>query len=175
MKRENLEIKKENKISENFFSNKNNRENTMNIQITYKIGDKEFSTIEESQKYLLQEIYNRGLEYICENPKEFLDIFNSVTKKNFVNPEKREYSNISQPNMKSIQNLVKSQFSITRNIQEWPVYKFQSIQNPENFFVIRNTKKIFELFYEIQENLENLENFFSKYSYKEKINIWKEV
>ena len=72
MKRENLENKKENKFSENFFSNKNSRENKimkkfLNPIQKFVVEEKEFYSIESANEYLLKEILKEGYESIVEN------------------------------------------------------------------------------------------------------------
>ena len=72
MKRENLENKKENKFSENFFSNKILRENIImkkfnNPVQKFVVEEKEFYSIESANEYLLKEILKEGYESIVEN------------------------------------------------------------------------------------------------------------
>ena len=190
MKRKKLEIRIENKNSKNisniFFLNKNTREKIMKLEISKKIvvNNIEFENEEIAEKYILSEIFNNNsIEELLQNPEinfQFISLFNKYRKKNenekIVNPRNnsvKEYSNIGKPNMKIIQEILrKINFSILRNSIEWPVYKFTNLENSE-IFIIRNTEKVFNLFYQIQENIENLENFFSKYSYIPRENSWK--
>jgi hypothetical protein len=190
MKRKNLEIRIENKISENFFSNKNNRENTkMNFEISKKIivNNIEFNSIENAENYILQEIFsNNSLQELLENPEinfQFISLFNKYRKKNEnekiqkENNSVKEYSNNNPENKnKNMKNLNlflrKNNFSIVRNNREWPVYKIQNLKN-NSFIIFRYTKEVFSLYKEIEENLENLENYFKKYSYIPRENSWK--
>ena len=158
----------------------------MKLEISKKIvvNNIEFENEEIAEKYILSEIFNNNsIEELLQNPEinfQFISLFNKYRKKNenekIVNPRNnsvKEYSNIGKPNMKSIQEILrKINFSILRNSIEWPVYKFTNLENSE-IFIIRNTEKVFNLFYQIQENIENLENFFSKYSYIPRENSWK--
>ena len=177
MKRENLEINKNSKkleinnISNIFFSNKNSRENTntMKIEVTQKfiINEKEFSSREEASRYILEEIYKQGLEYIIQNPENFLSALREVT--NPGNPEKSSVQIGIKPTLADIskylkekENLVITRLSIsTQKAADWPVY---IIISPDSSRAFRYTKKVHELYYEILEI--GIENIISKYSYK---------
>ena len=174
MKRENLENKKENKFSENFFSNKiNKRENTMKIEIqkNYSVNGKNFDSIEKVNKYLLEELFtNITIEEIIKNPENFISKIREYTS----NPEKSQNSekniprNIGKKNMKDIKELLKKEnFEIerlsdtTRKASDWPVYL---ISNLENLYTIRYTKAVFELYIDLEEF--GIENLVQKYSHK---------
>jgi hypothetical protein len=198
MKRKNLENKIENKNSKNisniFFLNKNTRENKNMNNFEFKIEEKiivnniEFSSRESAEKYILSEIFsNNSIEELLENPEinfQFISLFNKYRKKNenekIVNPKNssvKEYSNTGKPDMKSIQKLLNENninLIIKRNNKEWPVYLFQNPNNSLEFFTIRNTKKVYELYEEILKNINNLDKFFQEYSYNPKEFDWKE-
>ena len=174
MKRENLENKKENKFSENFFSNKiNKREKTMKIEIqkNYSVNGKNFDSIEKVNKYLLEELFtNITIEEIIQNPENFISKIREYTS----NPEKSQNSekniprNIGKKNMKDIKEFLKKEnFEIerlsdtTRKASDWPVYL---ISNLENLYTIRYTKAVFELYIDLEEF--GIENLVQKYSYK---------
>ena len=174
MKRENLENKKENKFSENFFSNKiNKRENTMKIEIqkNYSVNGKNFDSIEKVNKYLLEELFtNITIEEIIQNPENFISKIREYTS----NPEKSQNSekniprNIGKKNMKDIKEFLKKEnFEIerlsdtTRKASDWPIYL---ISNLENLYTIRYTKAVFELYIDLEEF--GIENLVQKYSHK---------
>ena len=175
MKREKLENKKENKFSENFFSNKNSKENkkTMKIEIqkNYSVNGKIFDSIEKVNKYLLEELFsNITIEEVIQNPEKFISQIREYTS----NPEKSQNSeknfprNIGKKNMKDIKELLKKEnyeierlSDTTRKASDWPVYL---ISNLENLYTIRYTKAVFELYEEILEI--GIEKLISKYSHK---------
>ena len=174
MKRENLENKKENKFSENFFSNKKiERKKIMKIEIqkTYSVNGKEFTSMKEVNKYLLEELFtNITIEEIIQNPENFISKIREYTS----NPEKSQNSekniprNIGKKNMKDIKEFLKKEnFEIerlsdtTRKASDWPIYL---ISNLENLYTIRYTKAVFELYIDLEEF--GIENLVQKYSHK---------
>ena len=172
MKRENLENKKENKFSENFFSNKiNKRENTMKIEIqkNYSVNGKNFDSIEKVNKYLLEELFtNITIEEIIQNPENFISEIRKYTSST---PEKSQNisRNISKKNLVDINEYLKKNFNssidrlsnTTKRASDWPVYL---INTPDNLFTFRYTRAVFELYEEIVLE-SSIENFVEKYKY----------
>ena len=174
MKRENLENKKENKFSENFFSNKKiERIKIMKIEVTkkYIVNGKEFNSLKEVNFFLLEELFsNITIEEVINNPEKFISQVREYTS----NPEKSQNSekniprNIGKKNMKDIKEFLKKEnFEIerlsdtTRKASDWPVYL---ISNLENLYTIRYTKAVFELYIDLEEF--GIENLVQKYSHK---------
>jgi hypothetical protein len=203
MKRNFLLSNKNSEKIEIFFSNKNNRENKMNFEIQEKIivNNIEFNSIENAEKYILEEIYNNNsLQELLENPEinsKFSNLFNKYRVKNEnenIRNSVKEYSNNNPENknlnLKNLNIQLRNfKFSIVRNNIEWPVYKFTNLKNSE-FVIIRYTEKVYNLYKEIinllKENeiiremggnpeKENniLEYLKENYSYSPRENSWK--
>ena len=174
MKRKKLQNKIENKnskiFSNIFFSNKNSRENTntMKIEVTQKfiINEREFSSREEASRYILEEIYKQGLEYIIQNPENFISALREVT--NPGNPEKSQKISVTEKkNMKDINKFLQSKnYEITRlsdttkSAADWPVYILTS---PENIFTFRYTSPVFQLYLDLEKF--GIEFIVQKYKY----------
>ena len=171
MKRKNLENKIENKnskiFSNNFFLNKIKKRITMNIQITQKfiIDGKEFDSRESANKYILQEIYSLGIEYIIQNPEKFVSALREVT--NPGNPEKSQKISVTEKkNLSDINKFLQSKnytkitrlSDTTKSAADWPVYILTS---PSNIFTFRYTKPVFQLYIDILEF--GIENIVEKY------------
>ena len=162
-----MKRKKENKNSEKFFSNKILRENkTMkNIEVTQKfsVNGKEFSSMKEVNRYLLEEIISSTtIEEIIENPENYISQIRKYTSSSIIeNSKNSEKRNIGKKNMKDIKEYLKKEnyeierlSDTTRKASDWPVYL---ISNLENLSTIRYTKAVFELYEEILEiGIENL-------------------
>ena len=175
MKRKNLENKIENKnskiFSNNFFSNKINRENTtmkLEISKSYKIGDLTFDSLESANLHILKSIYDSGLEEIIKNPENFITALRTVT--NTGNPGKSTPNLGKQPDLSDISKYLKENENITitrlssttRKAADWPVYITISPESMPRAF--RYTGKVHELYYEILET--SIETIITKYSYK---------
>ena len=172
MKRKNLENKKENKFSENFFSNKILRENnTMKLEISQKfiVNEKEFTSMKEVNKYLLENlISSTTIEEIIENPEKYISEIRKYTSST---PEKSKNNsrNISKKNLVDINEYLKKNFNssidrlsnTTKRASDWPVYL---INTPNNLFTFRYTRAVFELYEEIVLE-SSIENFVEKYKY----------
>jgi hypothetical protein len=141
MKRKNLLLEK-NSIKINFtFQIKKVMETKMNITATksYKVGDKEFSSIESANAYVAQfaveAMLNEGVDHIIENSETFI--------KNLKALAGIKYSNTGKGNLKDInEHLEKQGSSVVRSTVDWPVY---TINTPSESFVIRFTGKVWEL------------------------------
>ena len=131
------------------------------IQKTYKIGENTFSSLEEANKFLLEEIYNSGLEEILKNPNNFIQALKTVI--NPGNPEKTTYSNTGKPTLKEIQEYLRNQgYKISRHEKFWPVYEILTPEKEEK--IIRYTGKVHELHSLILEI--GIEEVISKYTHK---------
>ena len=113
----------------------------MNITATksYKVGDKEFSSIESANAYVAQfaieAMLSEGVDHIIENSETFI--------KNLKALAGIKYSNTGKGNLKDINDhLEKSGSSVVRSTVDWPVY---TINTPSESFVIRFTGKVWEL------------------------------
>ena len=175
MKRENLENKKENKnskiFSNNFFSNKKIERITMKLEISQKfiVNEKEFTSMKEVNKYLLEELFtNITIEEIIQNPENFISEIRKYTSST---PEKSQNisRNISKKNLVDINEYLKKNFNssidrlsnTTKRASDWPVYL---INTPDNLFTFRYTRAVFELYEEIVLE-SSIENFVEKYKY----------
>jgi hypothetical protein len=134
----------ENKISENnstTFQIKKVMETKMEIKAakSYKVGDKEFSTLEAANSYVAQfaveAMLNEGVDHIIENSETFI--------KNLKALAGIKYSNTGKGNLKDINDhLEKQGSSVVRSTVDWPVY---TINTPSESFVIRFVGKVWEL------------------------------
>jgi hypothetical protein len=106
---------------------------------SYKVGDKEFITLESANAYVAQfaveDMINQGVDHIIENSVEFI--------KNLKALAGIKYSNTGKGNLKDInEHLEKSGSSVVRSTTDWPVY---TIHTPSESFVIRFVGKVWEL------------------------------
>ena len=157
-----MKRKKENKNSENFFSNKILRENKImkNIEVTQKfsVNGKEFNSLKEVNRYLLEEIISSTtIDEIFQNPEEYISQirkYTSSTPEKSQNSEKR-ISVTEKKNMKDINRFLQSKnYEITRlsdttkSAADWPVYILTS---PENIFTFRYTSPVFQLYLDLEK------------------------
>ena len=162
MKRENLEIKN---ISNNFFLNKINKRESMKLEVTksYKIGENTFSSLEEANLFILNSLYEAGLESIIANPTAFTEALRAVTNPSAI----PQGTSVSKPsdggNMRDIQERLRGEgYRISRHEKFWPVYE---VTKPEGTLAaFRFTGKVWELYNLICEV--GIEEVISKYSYK---------
>jgi hypothetical protein len=134
----------ENKISENnstTFQIKKVMETKMEIKAakSYKVGDKEFSTLEAANSYVAQfaveAMLKEGVDYIVENSAEFIKQLKIVSN--------IKYTNVGKGNLKDINDhLEKQGSSVVRSTVDWPVY---TINTPSESFAIRFVGKVWEL------------------------------
>ena len=154
-----------NKISENFFLNKNLREkNSMKLEIskTYRIGENTFSSLEEANLFILTNLYNEGLEAIIANPTSFSEALRAVTNPSAI----PQGTSVSKPsdggNMRDIQETLRKEgYRIGRHEKFWPVYEVT--RNDGTLAAFRFTGKVWELYNLICEV--GIEEVISKYSY----------
>ena len=147
MKRKNYTTKNSLFLEKNsFFSNKNNivkGDKIMEVKITktYKVGDKEFTSIEAVNQYAAEQTVlaylNKGVDHVIENSTEFiksLKILKGI-----------KYSNVGtgKGNLKDINEHLEKQGScLVRSTLDWPVY---TVHTPDESFSIRFTGKVWEL------------------------------
>jgi hypothetical protein len=142
MKRKNSILEKNSTILNFTFQNKNLiGDKNMNITAnkSYKVGDKEFSTLEAANAYVAQfaveAMLNEGVDHIIENSETFI--------KNLKALAGIKYSNVGKGNLKDINDhLEKSGSSIVRSSVDWPVY---TLYTPSETFTIRFVGKVWEL------------------------------
>ena len=142
MKRKNLLLLEKFSTILNFtFQIKKVMETKMEIKAakSYKVGDKEFTTLESANAYVAQfaveAMLNEGVDHIIENSETFI--------KNLKALAGIKYSNTGKGNLKDInEHLEKSGSSVVRSTTDWPVY---TIHTPSESFVIRFTGKVWEL------------------------------
>ena len=169
-----MKRKKENKNSENFFSNKKiERIKIMkNIEISQKfiVNNIEFTSMKEVNKYLLQEIISSTtIEEIMENPENYISQIRKYTSSTIEskNPGKKISVN-EKKNLSDIDKYLKTQNFIeitrlsntTHSAADWPVYILTS---PSNIFTFRYTKPVFQLYIDILEI--GIENIVETYKY----------
>ena len=143
----------------------------MNIENSYKVGDKVFSNLKDAQKYVLETMYNNGFDWILENATSFSDTllkFKEIkpVRKASENGTPRTYSNIGKGNLEMLTKSLETKYKLFRDKKEWPIYHFRGI-GEYNSFSIRFTGKVFELYDLLISNLDNLDGILEKY----KINI----
>ena len=152
-------MKRKNLYSEiNFFENKIFNSNkklsletkTMEVKITktYKVGDKEFSSIEAVNQYAAEQTVQSylacGVDYIIDHSADFV--------KNLKILKGIKYSNvgIGKGNLKDINEHLEKQGScLVRKPLDWPVYV---VNTPSESFTIRFTGKVWELHGMIVDN-----------------------
>ena len=153
MKRK-FHITKNSQILENKIFNSNKKlsleTKTMEVKITktYKVGDKEFSSIEAVNQYAAEQTVltylNKGVDHVIENSAEFiksLKILKGI-----------KYSNVGtgKGNLKDINEHLEKQGScLVRKPLDWPVYV---VNTPSESFTIRFTGKVWELHSMIVDN-----------------------
>jgi hypothetical protein len=142
MKRKNSIVEK-NSSKLNFTFQINNLIGDKNMEIkaakSYKVGDKEFSTLESANGYVAQfaveAMLKEGVDHIIENSAEFI--------KNLKALAGIKYTNVGKGNLKDInEHLEKSNSSIVRSSVDWPVY---TLYTPSETFTIRFVGKVWEL------------------------------
>jgi hypothetical protein len=168
MKRKKLEIKKENSQKENsnnislsFFSN-NIRENTMNIEISksYKIGDRTFSSLEEANEHLIEEMISRGSKWVIENKAQVIAALQQFGKPDTSTSTNRTYSNTGKGNLEMIKERLKGRYHVRRDEDTWPVYHFH---NDTEYHVIRYTGKVWQLYDLVILHESDLSPIFKQY------------
>ena len=144
---------KNSQILENriFNSNKNVMETkTMEVKITksYKVGDKEFTSLEAVQHYAAEQtvmaFLEQGVDHVIENSTEFI--------KNLKILKGIKYSNVGtgKGNLKDINEHLESKgSSLVRSTIDWPVY---TVNTPDESFTIRFIGKVWELHSIIVDN-----------------------
>ena len=144
MKRKKLFLESKNSENKNTtFQIQNNLIGDKNMEIkaskTYKVGDREFTSIESANAYVAQfaveAMLKEGVDHIIENSVEFI--------KNLKALAGIRYTNVGKGNLKDInEHLEKSGSSVVRSTTDWPVY---TINTPSESFVIRFVGKVWEL------------------------------
>ena len=150
---------------------KKERIKNMNIENSYKVGDKVFNNLKDAQRYVLETMYNNGLDWILENATSFSDTllkFKEIkpVRKASENGASKTYSNIGKGNLEMLAKSFETKYKLFRDKKEWPIYHFRGI-GENNSFSIRFTGKVFELYDLLILNLENVDAILEKY----KINI----
>ena len=155
MKRKNSTTKNSLFLEKNsFFLNKINivKETIMEIKATkvYKVGDKEFTSIEAVNQFVAQQTVAaylaEGVDHVIENSEEFirqLKVLKGI-----------KYSNVGtgKGNLKDINEHLESKGScLVRSTIDWPVY---TVHTPSESFTIRFTGKVWELHSMIVNNPE---------------------
>jgi hypothetical protein len=138
----------------------------MNIENSYKVGDKTFTNLKDAQKYIIEIMYSNGLDWILENPTDFSEALfqykevkpvrkSSPVQKSVINPG-------AKGDLAGIVELLKAKYSVKRDANHWPVYHFDGI-GENGSFSIRFIGKVWELYNLVVENLENIEVALDKY------------
>ena len=153
MKRKNYTTKKNSLFLEknSFFLNKINiGDSNMDIKASkiYKVGDKEFTSIEAANQFVAQGTVQSylacGVDYIIDNSEDFI--------KNLKILKGIKYSNVGvgKGNLKDINEHLESKGScLVRSTIDWPVY---TVHTPNESFTIRFTGKVWELHGMIVDN-----------------------
>ena len=141
----------QNLVNKIFNSNKIlSLETNMDIKASkiFKVGDKEFTSIEEANQFVAQGTVTSylacGVDYIIDNSEDFI--------KNLKVLKGIKYSNVGvgKGNLKDInEHLEGKGSSLVRSTIDWPVY---TVNTPSESFVIRFTGKVWELHGMIVDN-----------------------
>ena len=114
----------------------------------FKVGDKEFTSIEAANQFLaqgtVQSYLDCGVDYIIDNSEDFV--------KNLKILKGIKYSNVGlgKGNLKDINEHLEKQGScLVRSTLDWPVY---TVHTPDESFSIRFTGKVWELHGMIVDN-----------------------
>jgi hypothetical protein len=141
----------------------------MNIQNSYKVGDKVFSNIKEAQKYVLEIMYSNGLDWIIENGMDFSEAllqYKDIKPMRKIQTERKAIPNSKgKGDLAGIVELLKQKYDVKRDPNNWPVYHFYGI-NENQSFSIRFIGKVFELYELVEANIENLESVLEEYKTK---------
>jgi hypothetical protein len=143
----------------------------MNIENSYKVGDKTFTNLKEAEKYVISIMYDNGLDWIIQNHLQFTELLLQYAGAAGIKHVKpiRKIPTEGKPddpkekgNLAGIAILLQDKYIVTRDANNWPVYHFSG-KNGNKTFSIRFIGKVWELYNLINANRSNVESVLNEY------------